>query len=214
MNITRRHAVAGLGVAAVAPALPALADNFEEKGYVIGDVPMGDENAPVTIIEYASLTCPHCASFHQRNWKPLKADFIDAGKVKFIMREIFFDKFGLWGTMLARSAGEENYHRMIDMLLNRQQEWYQNHVRAYQQTKNPRPIVDSLMQIGRLAGVSDQHMTETLSDSAFLEKLVADFQVYRDRDNVQSTPSFLINGDMLTGSMSPTQFAEEIRKRS
>lgn len=218
MNITRRHAVAGLSAAAttavIAPALPALAQSFEEKGYVIGDVPMGDENAPVTIIEYASLTCPHCAAFHQVNWEPLKADFIDTGRAKFIMREIYFDQFGLWGAMLARSAGEANYHRMLDMLLNRQQEWYQNHVRAYQQTKNPRPIVDSLMQIGRLAGMSNKRMTDSLEDPDFLEKLVADYKEYAERDNVRSTPSFLINGDMVTGNMSPAQFAEEINKRS
>ena len=214
MMITRRHAVAGLSAAALAPALPAIAQSLEEKGYVIGDVPMGDENAPVTVIEYASLTCPHCAAFHQTNWEPLKKDFIDAGKVKFIMREIYFDQFGLWGAMLARSAGEANYHRMIDMLLNRQQDWYQAHVRAYQQTKNPRPIVDSLMQIGRLAGMSNQRMTESLQDAEFLEKLVADYKEYAARDNVRSTPSFLINGDMVTGNMSPAAFAEEINKRS
>ncbi len=214
MKITRRHAVAGLGAAAVAPALPAFAQSFEEKGYVIGDVPMGDENAPVTIIEYASLTCPHCAAFHQTNWEPLKTDFIETGKARFIMREIYFDQFGLWGAMLARSAGEMNYHRMIDMLLSRQQEWYQAHVRAYQQTKNPRPIVDSLMQVGRLTGMSNQRMTESLQDAAFLEKLVADYKEYAEADNVRSTPSFMINGDMVTGNMSPSAFAEEINKRS
>ncbi len=214
MKITRRCAVAGLSAAAVAPALPAFAQSFEEKGYVIGDVPMGDENAPVTIIEYASLTCPHCAAFHQTNWEPLKTDFIETGKARFIMREIYFDQFGLWGAMLARSAGEMNYHRMIDMLLSRQQEWYQAHVRAYQQTKNPRPIVDSLMQIGRLTGMSNQRMTESLQDAAFLEKLVADYKAYAEADNVRSTPSFLINGDMVTGNMSPSAFAEEINKRS
>ena len=214
MKITRRCAVAGLSAAAVAPALPAFAQSFEEKGYVIGDVPMGDENAPVTIIEYASLTCPHCAAFHQTNWEPLKTDFIETCKARFIMREIYFDQFGLWGAMLARSAGEMNYHRMIDMLLSRQQEWYQAHVRAYQQTKNPRPIVDSLMQIGRLTGMSNQRMTESLQDAAFLEKLVADYKEYAEADNVRSTPSFLINGDMVTGNMSPSAFAEEINKRS
>ena len=214
MNITRRHAVAGLSAAAVAPALPAIAQSFEEKGYIIGDVPMGDDNAPVTIIEYASLTCPHCAAFHQTNWEPLKANFIETGKARFIMREIYFDQFGLWGAMLARSAGETNYHRMIDMLLNRQQAWYQNHVRAYQQTKNPRPIVDSLMQIGRLTGMSNQRMTESLQDAAFLEKLVADYKEYAEADNVRSTPSFMINGDMVTGNMSPDAFAAEINKRS
>ena len=214
MIITRRHAVAGLSAAALVPALPAAAQSLEEKGYVIGDVPMGDENAPVTVIEYASLTCPHCAAFHQTNWEPLKNDFIDTGKVKFIMREVYFDQFGLWGAMLARSAGEANYHRMIDMLLYRQREWYQNHVRAYQQTKNPRPIVDSLMQIGRLAGMSNQRMTDSLQDAEFLEKLVADYKEYAARDNVRSTPSFLINGDMVTGNMAPSAFAEEINKRS
>ena len=70
------------------------------------------------------------------------------------------------------------------------------------------------MQIGRLAGMSNQRMTDSLQDAEFLEKLVADYKEYAARDNVRSTPSFLINGDMVTGNMSPSAFAEEINKRS
>ncbi|MEM7269541.1 MAG: DsbA family protein [Pseudomonadota bacterium] len=200
LDLTRRTTIAGMAAFAAAPAL---AQSLEEKGYVLGDAPMGDENAPVTMIEYASLTCPHCASFHATSWETVKTDYIDTGKVRFIMREVFFDQFGLWATMVARSGGEENYHRMIDMYLMRQQDWYGNHVRAYNQTKNPRPIVDEIMKIGRLSGMSNQRMTEALEDRAFLERLVEDYKVYTAEDNVRSTPTFMINGEQATGSMGP-----------
>ena len=214
MTLTRRSAVAALGAATLAPALPAFAQSLEEKGYLIGDLPMGDENAPVTVVEYASLTCPHCAAFHQTNWEPLKTNFIDTGRVKFVMREVYFDQFGLWGAMLARSGGEAAYHTMIDKLLYNQQTWYQSHVRAYQSTKNPRPIVDSLMQIGRQVGMSNKRMTEALQDPDFLEALVEDYREKAQADNVRSTPTFMINGRQVTGNMSPEAFAAEIESSS
>ena len=71
----------------------------------IVEMVQGAEDAPVEIIEYASYTCPHCANFHQGAYKQLKKDFIDTGKVKFIYREVYFDRYGLWASMVARCGG-------------------------------------------------------------------------------------------------------------
>ena len=208
-TLTRRAALTG---AAALAALPAFAQDADlaTKGYAVGDVIKGDPDAPVTIIEYASLTCPHCASFHQNSYPEIEANYIDTGKAKLIMREIYFDQFGLWSAMIARCGGEPGYYTMIDMFLNRQRDWYQNHVRAYNQTKNPQPIIEEMMKIGRLAGLSNDRMESCLSDQDYLEKLVTDFQTYSSEDSVRSTPTFLINGEVVTGAVSAAEMARVI----
>lgn len=213
---SRRGALAGLVAVLLAfsPVSPALAEGeaLEEKGYALGDVPLGAEDAPVTVIEYASLTCPHCAAFHEQTYGVMKQDYIDTGKVRFILRDVYFDQFGLWGSMLARCGGATNYHRMVDMLLSRQREWYLDHVNAYNQTKNPRPIIDELFRIGRLAGMSNERMTACLEDQAYLERLVSDFQTFTGEDEIRSTPTFIINGEKVSGAQSPAAMAALIDK--
>lgn len=209
-DLTRRAALAGIAALAAAPAFAQGA--LDGKGYALGDVPLGAEDAPVTVIEYASLTCPHCASFHIQSYGAIKARYIDTGKVRFIMREVFFDQFGLWATMIARCGGEANYHMLIDKFLKNQNDWYQDHVRAFNQTKNPGPIVDAMMKIGRTAGMSDARMTACLQDQALLERLVGDFQTYSSEDEVRSTPTFVINGEKETGAMGPDAFGALIDK--
>lgn len=212
-RLTRRAAVAGLAGAAALAAAPALAqDALAAKGYAVGDIPLGAADAPVTVIEYASLTCPHCANFHVQSFDALKKRYIDTGKVRFVMREIYFDQFGLWATMIARCAGPENYYFLIDRFLTNQREWYQSHVRAYTQTKNPGPIVEAMMKIGRAAGMSDERMKTCLRDEALLKRLVEDFQTHSGEDGVNSTPTFIINGDKVTGEMSPDALGELIDK--
>ena len=89
----------------------------------IVDMAIGDENAPVTIIEYASYTCPHCATFHQGPFKKLKADYIDTGKVRFIYREVYFDRYGLWASMIARCGGPEKFFGITDLIFAGQSTW-------------------------------------------------------------------------------------------
>ena len=209
-QLTRRAAIALTAAAVAGPSLAQ--DALEAKGYALGDIPMGAEDAKVTIVEYASLTCPHCATFHNQTFGELKERYIDTGKVRFIMREVYFDKFGVWGSMLARCGGEANYHQITDLLLKRQREWYSNHVRGYQETNDPRPIVDELFKIGRLVGMSNQRMTECLEDGALLERIVADYQKNAEADGVRSTPTFIINGEKITGAQPISAMAAEIEK--
>lgn len=214
---SRRGALAlGAGLAAFA-ALPAFAQDAAEadlasKGYALGDVVLGQADAPVTIIEYASLTCPHCANFHEVTYPEIKAKYIDTGKAKLILREVYFDQFGLWAAMTARCGGEMSYYRMVNSFLGKQKTWYLDHVRAYNQTKNAGPIIEEIMKIGRLAGLSNERMNSCLNDQALLERMVTDFQTTSAEDNVTGTPTFFINGDLLKGESSVSAMSAAIDK--
>lgn len=186
--------------------------SLADKGYAVGDIVLGDPEAPVEIIEYASLTCPHCASFHTGAFPAIKADYIDAGKARLVLREVYFDQFGLWAAMIARCGGDKGYYNLVGMFLERQREWYQDHVRAFNETKNPEPLIDDMMKIGRLAGLSNERMNACLSDQGLLERLVTDFQTTTTADGVRSTPTFFVNGEEVKGAVSAKAMAEVIEK--
>lgn len=160
------------------------AANIDTSGII--EMVQGAEDAPVTIIEYASFTCPHCASFHADQYKKLKSDYIDTGKVKFIYREVYFDRFGLWASMIARCAGPDRYFGVSDLLFSGQQTW----ARAGE----PNQIIAELRKIGRLAGLSEDQLDVCLQDNDKAQALVAWFQTNAAADDITSTPSFMING--------------------
>ena len=152
----------------------------------VPDMILGDENAPVTVIEYASYTCPHCARFHEGDFKQLKANYIDTGKVKFIYREVYFDRYGLWASMIARCAGPDKFFGISDMLYAGQSEW----TRAGE----PAAIADELRKIGLLAGLDKETLDACLSDAKQAETLYAWYLQNAEADGINSTPSFVING--------------------
>ncbi|UWR02524.1 DsbA family protein [Ruegeria conchae] len=152
----------------------------------IVEMVQGAEDAPVEIIEYASYTCPHCANFHQGAYKQLKKDFIDTGKVKFTYREVYFDRYGLWASMVARCAGPEKFFGITDLLYEGQSEW----TRA----GGPAEIVDELRKIGLLAGIDNDQLEACLQDGTRAQTLVAWYQENAESDGIQATPSFIVNG--------------------
>lgn len=152
----------------------------------IQDMVLGDPNATVEIIEYASFTCPHCAAFHEGAYKQLKAEYIDTGKIKFIYREVYFDRPGLWASMVARCGGPEKFFGIVDLIYKGQSEW----ARAGE----PAAIVEELRKIGRLAGLDNDTLEACLQDADMAQTLVAWYQENGERDNIDSTPSFVING--------------------
>lgn len=152
----------------------------------IPDMVLGDANAPITVIEYASYTCPHCASFHENTYPQLKADYIDTGKVKFIFREVYFDRFGLWASMIARCGGQERFFGITDLLMKGQSDW----ARA----GDPVAIADSIRKVGRLAGLQDAELQACMQDEEQAKTLVAWYQTNAAKDDVTGTPSFVING--------------------
>ena len=153
----------------------------------IVEMTLGAEDAPLTIIEYASYTCPHCAAFHNGPFKQLKKDYIDTGKVKFVYREVYFDKYGLWASMIARCGGEPKFFGITDLIFKGQSEW----VRAGGEAQ----IADELRKIARLAGIDNADLDACMNDSEKAQTLVAWFQKNAAADDVTATPSFVIDGE-------------------
>ena len=150
------------------------------------DMVQGAEDAPITVIEYASFTCPHCARFHSDVYKLLRKNYIDTGKIKFIFREVYFDKYGMWASMIARCSGPDRFFGMTDLILNSQSTW----ARA----GDDLAIVEALRKIGRLSGMQDAALDSCLQDGDKLRALVGWYKENAQRDGIQSTPSFLIDG--------------------
>ena len=152
----------------------------------VPDMVLGAEDAPVTLIEYASYTCPHCASFHANVFNDLKKDYIDTGKVRFVFREVYFDRYGLWAAMVARCGGETRYFGISGMLFDQQREWAGS--------DDPTAVVENLKKIGRTAGMDDATLQSCLEDGAMAQAMVARFQETTAADNVQATPTLIIDG--------------------
>ena len=150
------------------------------------EMALGDENAPVTFIEYASFTCPHCARFHQNQFKDLKADFIDTGKVRFIHRDVYFDKYGLWASMVARCGGPERFFGITDMIYAEQRDWIGDGDDA--------GVAERLRKIGKVAGLTADELDACLSDRDHAQALVAAYQENSAADDVNSTPTLIIDG--------------------
>ena len=194
-------ALAALALAALSAPAWASEDDLAAKGYAVGDMALGDPNAPVTVIEYASLTCPHCATFHNDTWPTIRQNYVDTGKVRFIFRDVYFDQYGLWASMIARCGGEGPFFGYLTQLFGKQKEWARSD-----------DIVGELQRIGRLGGLPAERMQACLTDEALLNRLVADYQANATADNVRSTPTFIINGETATGAMSAAAFSALIDK--
>ncbi len=156
---------------------------------------LGKEDAPVTVVEYASTTCIHCAHFANTTFEPFKEKYVDTGKVRYIMREYPFDPRAEAGFMLARCAGD-NYFPMIEVLFKQQAEW----ARADNAS-------EALLKIARLAGFSQESFNKCLTD----QKLLDDVRAVRDRAakefGVDATPTFFINGDKYAGALEIDQIS-------
>ncbi|WP_163848361.1 DsbA family protein [Pseudooceanicola aestuarii] len=152
----------------------------------INEMVLGDENAPVTMVEYASFTCPHCATFHQNVFKDLKADYIDTGKVRFIYRDVYFDRFGLWAALMARCDDGARFFGLADVIYAKQKEWLNG--------DSPAEIADNLRRIGKVAGMEDDTIEACLADQDKARTLVAWFQENAEEDDVTATPTLFVNG--------------------
>tara|TARA_R110000744_G_scaffold354506_1_gene460932 strand:+ start:102 stop:1187 length:1086 start_codon:yes stop_codon:yes gene_type:complete len=152
----------------------------------IPDMMIGNPEAKVTVIEYASYTCPNCASFHTGTFKDLKKNYIDTDKINFVFREVYFDRYGLWASIIARCAGPGKFFDITDLIFESQSSWTSS--------GEPSTITDELRKIGRLANMNDEVLDACLNDSDNAQTLVAWYQEKAGADNIDSTPSFIING--------------------
>ena len=150
---------------------------------------LGRDDAPVTVIEYASMTCGHCANFHLNVLPAFKAEFIDTGKVRFILREFPFDPRATAAFMLARCMGDDRWYPTVDLLFRNQPRW----ARA-QDGK------EGFLSVLSMTGLKEADLEACLSDQALLDKVNA--VAARGQElGVDSTPTFFINGEKYTGVM-------------
>ncbi|MHA1527883.1 MAG: DsbA family protein [Alphaproteobacteria bacterium] len=159
---------------------------------------MGDDAAPVTVIEYASFTCPHCASFHANTWPRFKTEYIDTGKVRFILREVYFDREGLWVSMTARCGGADAFYPMAEQFMKKQSVW----AKAARGNNH-----DEIRKIGQLNGLSTEQFNACFSDQKYADALVEAYQRNTTADGVESTPTFIINGALHAGDMPFDEFS-------
>ena len=183
-------AAAGGGYAVLqqTPAETLIATPAEAAGAsILPDVALGRADAPVTLIEYASFTCSHCARFHETVFRELKRDYIDTGKVRFILREVYFDKFGLWAGQIAQCGGDLKYYGIAGMLFAEQKSWIGDGTEA--------AIAENLRKIGLKAGLTKEQVETCLNDTARAEAMVRTYQKNASADAIEGTPTLVINGE-------------------
>lgn len=147
---------------------------------------LGNPDAEVTVLEFASFTCPHCATFHASTYKDLMEQYVEPGLIRFEYREVFFDAYGLWAALVARCGGEMRYFGITEMLYEEQHEWARG--------SDANEVAENLRRIGRRAGMDDAQLNECLGDR---DMALAMMEVYRqgmEEYNIQGTPSLVING--------------------
>lgn len=192
------------GAAVSAGAAPALAQAVSVQDLAVagplGDVALGSPDAKVTIIEYASMTCSHCAAFHKETFPVLKERYIDTGKVRFILREFPLDPLATAGFMLARCEGDAKYYPITDLLFDHQRQW------AFVD----KPL-DALSQMMRQAGFSQEKFESCLRDQKVYDGVNAVKNRAADKLKIDSTPTFFINGERHPGNVSIDELEKIIK---
>ena len=166
------------------------------------DMALGPADAAVTVTEYASMTCPHCAAFNATVFPKIKAEYIDTGKIRYVFREFPLDIKAAAGAMLARCIAKDDagkYFTVVDLLFRQQNDWV---------VKN---TTDTLTRIGKQAGLSAQAVDACLKDQALLDKITADQKYASEVLKVDSTPTFFVNGEKIKGETSFDEFDKKIK---
>lgn len=197
--LRRTFLVAAAAAAAVAPRLAFAQEISLEKA--MAERVLGKADAPITIIEYASLTCPHCARFSKETMPRIKTAYVDTGKAKVIFRDFPFDGLALRASALARCVPSERYFAVIDTLFQQQEVW----------SRAKDPLV-ALGNIGKLAGMSQATVDACFKDTKLMDAIVQIRLDGEKQHGVDSTPTFIVNGKKLTGDMSGAQPFESFDK--
>ena len=160
---------------------------------------LGDPGASVTIIEFASLSCPHCAEFHKTRFDWLKENYIDTGKVRFIFRDFPLNRPALLGSMVAHCADPSKYFAYLSLLFKNQEKW------AFSQ-----PVEEQLVKLARVSGMGQEKLLNCLQDEALAEKIIQSRLESQNTYNIESTPSFLVGDALIVGVPSEERLRELI----
>jgi protein-disulfide isomerase len=212
--LTRRQLLSGTAVltlagsgigAAIVPSLmrPARADEGPSPADLAdagphGDFALGSDKAPVTVIEYASMTCPHCAHFSETTFPELQKRYIDTGKVRFMLRTFPLDALAAAGFMLAICGGKDKYMAIVETLFAKQSDWI------------VREPVPPLKSIAKQFGFTEESFDQCLANQKVLDGIQAVRDHAVEKLGVSSTPTFFINGKKMVGDLTIEQMAKEI----
>ncbi len=200
-SLDRRTLNLGLLSLAAMPMLPAVAGAQQKPIDVSSAMAprvIGKPDAPVEIVEYFSLTCPHCARFHATTYKDLVDGPIADGTAKMELRDFPLDQWALRAAAMARCTTGKRYFAMIDILLERQGTWTRGN------------ILGELKKIGQLAGLSGARVEQCMTDEPLLNAILAQRLEGSKTHEVNSTPSFLVNGAKVAGALSTSEFIDLI----
>jgi len=164
------------------------------------DRAIGSAEAPVTMIEYASLTCPHCAKFHKETLPKLKAAYIDSGKLRLVYRDYPIDALAFRAAILTRCVEPERYFAMLEVLFNGQEGW--------SRAKDP---MAALRRIGRLAGVGSEKFDACMTDKELGDRILGTRLKASQEHDVQSTPTFIIGDRKISGAQPYEEFDKILR---
>ena len=160
---------------------------------------LGDPGARVTIIEFASLSCPHCAEFHKTRFDWLKENYIDTGKVRFVFRDFPLNRPALLGSMVAHCAEPSKYFAYLSLLFKNQEKW------AFSQ-----PVEEQLVKLARVSGMGQEKLLNCLQDEALAERIIQSRLESQNTYNIESTPSFLVGDQLIVGVPSEERLRELI----
>jgi protein-disulfide isomerase len=202
LSLTGLAALAGFSPLRLIAGAMAQTASDVAKPVSLPDMALGPADAAVTITEYASMTCPHCAAFDTAVFPKIKSEYIDTGKVRYVFREFPLDVKAAAGSMLARCIAKDDsgkYFAVVDLLFKQQADW------AMKNT------AETLGRIGKQAGLSQQAVETCLKDQALLDKIAADQKYASEVLKVDSTPTFFINGEKIKGEASFEEFDKKIK---
>ncbi len=169
----------------------SLAANAEENsGSNVVEMVLGNPEAPISLVEYAAYTCIHCANFHKDIYPLLKENYIDTGKVRFTYREVYFHRYGLWASVVARCGDDDQklFFGLTDLIYEKRDEWINS-------DEDDLLALSELKKIGKIIGLSEDKLTSCLKDNAKIKNLVEWYRDNSKRDEVTSTPTLFVNGE-------------------
>ena len=206
LTVRRRIVLAALLALAATPRIsPANAQSViaaaVAKPVSLPDIVIGSAKAPLTITEYASMSCPHCGAFGENVFPMLRTNFIDTGKVRFVFREFPLDPKAAAASMLARCIAQNDAEKYLDAV----QTLFRLQDQLVAETKQ------TLFFVGKMKGMSPEEVSGCVKDQAQLDRLAADQQYALKQLNVVSTPTFFLNGVKLQGSMSYEELEERLK---
>ena len=192
-----RRIVVGIGILALVLAGLQAAAGIVSVEEALEETAMGRDDAPVTIIEYSSLTCPHCATFHRDTLPKIKEAYIDTGKVRLVSRDFPLGGLALAAAALTRCAGPAKYFGFLEVLFRSQDMWAK--------AQNPR---DALLQVSRFAGLTEADFDACLSNEALIKTIQTRARKASQEFEIHSTPTFLVEGSKVSGALSFEEFQD------